>query len=170
MEGSSSLLGQAEDWITLHDLTIDLVTVWTLVFGFAILAIVDFATWVSMIGQYDETQLGRRLRPKKLGNAIICSGMASLYGMTLYSYYQEYQFTIWTIFALRILLIVGIITASFFGARFFLAFRRETRLWDRRQVDQVDRETQQDSRDVEQQLREDDWDEEHPRDYDRIKT
>jgi hypothetical protein len=162
MEGSSSLLGQAEDWITTHDLTIDLVTVWALVIGFATLSIVDFATWASMLGQYDETQLGSRLRPKKLGNAIICLAMSMLYGMSLFAYYREHQFDIWTIFLLRIFLIVGIITASLFGARFFLAFRRETRLWDRRQVDQGHRESQQDSRDVTQQLREDEWDEEHP--------
>ena len=124
-EGEGSWLGQAEAWIDRHDLTVDLITVWCLAVGFAVLALVEFATWLSMRGALDQTRVGQRLRPKKLGYALIAVAMSTLYSMTLYAYYQHHQFGVWSVFALRVLIIVGIVTASVFGVRFITALRDE---------------------------------------------
>lgn len=124
-EGESSWLGQAEAWIDRHDLTIDLITVWCLAVGFAVLALVEFVTWLSMRGALDQTRVGQRLRPKKLGYALICVAMSTLYSLTLYAYYREHHFGVWSVFALRVLIIVGIVTASVFGVRFIAALRDE---------------------------------------------
>jgi Trk-type K+ transport system membrane component len=147
-EGEDSLLGQAEAWITRHDLTIDLVTVWTLAVGFAALALVELVTWLTMVGARDETTLGKRLRPKKLGSAFICTGMSTLYSLTLYAYYREHQFDVWSVFALRILIIAGIVTAVTFGVRFVTALRREVWGWDGRETEQNTREVEQNEREV----------------------
>jgi Trk-type K+ transport system membrane component len=156
-EGEDSLLGQAEAWITRHDLTIDLVTVWTLAVGFAALALVELVTWLTMVGARDETTLGKRLRPKKLGSAFICTGMSTLYSLTLYAYYREHQFDVWSVFALRILIIAGIVTAVTFGVRFVTALRREVWGWDRRDVEQAATDVRQDARDVTQDRRDAAW-------------
>jgi hypothetical protein len=148
-EGSNSWLGHAESWVNRHDLTVDLVTVWSLVIGFAILSIVELATWFTMIGQQDVTTIGVRLRHKKLGYSLICFAMSMLYGLTLYSYYNQHQFQPMTVFGLRLLLVVGIITASFFGSRFLISFRKETLYLDSRGVEQDARGNRQDDRERE---------------------
>lgn len=127
VEGDGSWLGQAEAWVDRHDLTIDLITVWSLAVGFAVLAVVELATWLSLRGSLDQTRVGQRLRPKKLGYALICAAMSMLYGLSLYAYYREHQFGVWSVFGLRVLIVVGIITAAAFGIRFILALRDERR-------------------------------------------
>jgi hypothetical protein len=158
-EGSNSWLGHAESWVNRHDLTLDLVTVWSLVIGFAILSVVEFATWVTMVGQQDITTIGARLRHKKLGYSLICFAMCMLYSLSLYAYYQQHQFQPMTVFGLRLLIIVGIVTAAFFGSRFLIAFRREVLTLDARGFEQDIRGKEQDDRGNRQDIRGEEQDE-----------
>lgn len=112
-------------WLQIHDLTLDLITVWALALGFGVLATVNVVSWWTLRNQHDRTPVGKSLKQKKAAEAVICAVMAILYGLTLYAYYDGYLFGFWERFWLRLIVIAGIVCASVFGIRFVRALRAE---------------------------------------------
>lgn len=130
VEGWHGIRDAIERWITAHDLTLDLVTVWCLAIGFGVLALVKIVSVAALRGSHDQTDVGRSLKVQKAAEAVACVAMATLYGLTLYGYYDGYQFGVWERFGVRLIVAGGVLIASVFGVRFVLALRRET--WGRR--------------------------------------
>jgi hypothetical protein len=116
-----------EAWLAKHDTTSDLTTVWVLVVCFGILGAVNVAAWWELRPQRDQTALGWTLKRKKLAEGIAELGMAGLYGLTLWGYYQGYQFGPFWRFSVRLLVALGLLAAAVWGVRFIVALRGETR-------------------------------------------
>jgi ribosomal protein L6P/L9E len=64
---------------------------------------------------------------------------------------------VWSVFALRILIIAGIVTAVTFGVRFVTALRREVWGWDKRDVGQAATDVRQTATDARQDRRDAAW-------------
>jgi hypothetical protein len=116
-----------EAWAMTHDTSLDLVTVWCFAAGFYVLTTVELGTWLTMWGTEDVTPVGKRLRSKKLGYALICAAMGTLYSFTLWGYYAGKMFTFWERFGVRILGIAGIVVAVTAGILFLVAFVQHKR-------------------------------------------
>ena len=115
----------AESWLTAHDLTIDLLTVWILVVGFYTLASVNLITVWTLRHQHDETEVGKAIKGKKAAEAGMCAGMGTLYALSLYAYYAEYAFGPIARFGIRVVVAAGITIAAVFGVRFIRALAGE---------------------------------------------
>lgn len=113
------------DWLIAHDLKFDEFSVWALAVGFSVLSLVKAGTWWAIWRQRDRTPVGRALKAQKAAEVIAWGGMAALYGLTLYGYYQQYQFGFWPRLGIRALVVSGITVAAVAGLRFIRAFRRE---------------------------------------------
>jgi purine-cytosine permease-like protein len=116
-----------EVWLAQHDTTSDLITVWTLVACFLVLGTVNVAAWWALRDQRDRTALGWTLKRKKLAEGIAELGMAALYGLTLWGYYQGYQFGPFWRYSVRLLVALALLGGALWGVRFVLALRAETR-------------------------------------------
>ena len=114
-------------WLTAHDRTIELTAVWLLVVAFAVYALVKLVSWVTLRDQVDQTDVGRALKVQKLSEALMGVGLATLYGLGLWAYYQEYVFGVWSKLIVRSLVVLGVVGASVFGVRFVIALWRENR-------------------------------------------
>lgn len=138
-----SALGEFGEWLQQHDLTIDLVTVWGLALGFALLGVVKGVSWWALRSQDDATMVGITLKRQKMAESLLLFGMATLYGMTLYSYYMSGpQFGFWDRLALRTGLFGAILLAAFYGVQFVYWLRRESKGWETKSA----RDDRQDAR------------------------
>ena len=112
-------------WLQRHDLTIDLITVWSFCLGFAVFGVVKATSWWTLRRQKDQTMVGVSLKRQKLGEALIGAGMSTLYGMTLYAYYVDgTRFSFWSRLGIRSALIVTILLVTWFGVQFVYYLRR----------------------------------------------
>jgi hypothetical protein len=119
----TDLLHDIEAWVTAHDLTIDLVTIWALTLGFATLSAVNAISWIVLRNQHDLTPVGKALKGKKASEAVMCLAMASLYGLTLAAFYFGTEFGIWDRLTIRAFVIAGIGGAAVYGIRFVKSLR-----------------------------------------------
>ena len=117
----------ATAWMQAHDRTIELTAVWVLVVAFGVYALVKLISWWTLRQSVDQTDVGRTLKPQKLSEALMGAGMASLYGISLWAYYEHHEFGVWSKFVIRSAVVAGVVIASVAGVRFVLALRRETR-------------------------------------------
>lgn len=115
------------DWLAAHDRGVELTAIWILVAAFSVYALVKVASWAAIYHQPDRTPVGRALRIQKLAEAVMGAGLATLYALTLWAYYQHHVYGVWTRLVVRSLVVAGVVAASVFGVRFTLALRREMR-------------------------------------------
>ena len=112
-----------EAWMMRHDLTLDLITVWSISAGLHVWALVKAYSWWVIWHTRDRTAIGRTMRPQKAAEAVMGLSLALLYDLTLFAYYTGWIPTFWQRLALRLLLIVAVIGASAWGLRFAAALR-----------------------------------------------
>jgi hypothetical protein len=158
------------DWLAAHEVQADVGTVWILVFGFSLLALVKFLTWWTITRQRDRTSVGWWLKRQKMAETIMFACLVILYSasLTLYYGHGDVLLTFWARMALRVILALGIIVAVYSGLRFVQALRsqnfgqpdagvmdsRDTRQ-NARTERQQQRHRQQDRREVAQDARQD---------------
>lgn len=116
-------------WMVRHDLQIDLMTVWCLSVGFAVLATVEALTWWTLRGTHDRTRVGRELKWKKASTAVAAAGVSILYGLTLAVYYANVSLGYWDRLWIRAFVVAGVLGACFHGVRFVRALRTERGRW-----------------------------------------
>lgn len=120
------MLTTFEQWLRTHDVTIDLVTVWGLCLGFGLFGLVKAVSWWTLREQKDQTMIGVALKRQKLGEAIIGGGMATLYGMSLLTYYvADAGIGFWDRTIIRAGLFLAMVLVSWFGVQFVYHLRRE---------------------------------------------
>jgi len=118
----------AADWVDRHEAILDLITVWSLVIGLSIGAVVFAVLWLVMRQQHDGTDFGKALRTQWGAMSISKVALATLYGITLYIYYQgQNPLNTWTYLLIRLVLTVSILAAALAGVRALIQLRRETR-------------------------------------------
>ena len=117
----------ASAWLAAHDLTIELTAAWLLASALTVSALVNLVSWLALRYQVDQTDVGRTLKPKKLSESVKDSGLASLYWLGLWAYYDTHDFGVWEKLFVRALVVGGAVGASIAGVRFVIALWRENR-------------------------------------------
>ena len=123
----ADVVQQLEAWLAAYSLAMELTVAWTLMAGFAVMAVVKAVSWWTLRGQIDKTRVGSSLKWQKLAELLMFVALTTLYALTLYAYYTDYRFTVWEEYAVLLLLFVGIVGASVWGIRFVHALLAERR-------------------------------------------
>lgn len=115
-------------WLQRHDLTLDLITVWVLALGFGFFGVAKVVSWWTLRKTRDATMVGVTLKRQKMAEALIGFGLATLYGMTLFSYYfTGTGFGFWERLLVRAGLVVVMVFGTWYCMRFVYHLRREAR-------------------------------------------
>jgi uncharacterized membrane protein len=156
-EGEDSWVGQAEAWMNEHSLTVELVAVWSMGVCFGVWSLGQFLCWNEMRPTVDQTEVGRVLRRKKFveGIALACVGL--YWGLVLASYYRGWDLNIWQKYGVVVVMVLSGFMAAVYCVRFVIALHRER--WDQtpREYAADSRDDRQNKRDMNQQIREDAW-------------
>jgi len=124
----TELLSHLDAFLSRHDLTIDLLIVWTMAVGFYVYALVKFVSWGVLRSQADVTMVGVSLKHQKIAEAGLGLAMGTLYGMTLVAYYTGHSFGAWERVLLRGMVVFVMLLGGIFGLRFLYYLGRESRL------------------------------------------
>lgn len=116
-----SWLENVQSWLIQNDQNMNLATIWALALGFYFLAGVEFRSWVAIRQARNRTAVGETMRGKKFSRFVLDVGIGTLYAFTLYAYYNGYEFAFWERFAVRIVVIVGVMSSIWYGLRFIHA-------------------------------------------------
>ena len=127
IDAGANTLDACGDWLARHEEKADLWTVWVLVIGFVVLALVKIVTWHIIAKQHDRTDVGRSLKRQKLAEFVMHTCLAMLYGASLVIYYSEggVVLGVWQLMVIRLLLIGGMTVAAYAGLRFVRALQHE---------------------------------------------
>lgn len=106
--------GRANVFLTRHNLTIELNATKALVVGAAVYGAANFALWLILRGQQDQSDIGRTLKRLKLGQAVMGEGIALLFSASLLAYYEIHRFDPLQEFALIVFIVGGMLVASAF--------------------------------------------------------
>lgn len=117
-------LDSVQSWLIKNDQNMNLATTWVLALGFYFLAGVEFRSWIAIRRARNRTVIGETMRGKKFSRFVLDAGIGTLYALTLYAFYDGYQFAFWERFIIRIVVIVGIVFAIWYGLRFMQALRK----------------------------------------------
>lgn len=112
------------DWLTAHEQDADLWSVWLIVIGCTVLALVKLATWITIRNQRDRTDAGRALKRQKAAETAMFTAFATLYGLSLIAYYTgAIPVNIWGRTTIRGVVVGGTIIAALAGIRLVRALR-----------------------------------------------
>lgn len=113
------------EWLQRHDLTIDLITIWTVVVSAVIIASGFAVAWWTLRGTHDQTAVGRALKWQKITLAFAFTVNAAYWGVVLAAYYTGYIVGLWEKAALRFLFSGGMLTGAVVVFWFVRTLRKE---------------------------------------------
>ena len=113
------------NWLQRHDLTIDLITIWTVVVSAVIIAAGLAVAWWTLRGTHDQTTVGRSLKWQKITLAFAFIVNAAYWGVVLVAYYTGYMVGLWEKVALRLLFSGGMLVGAVVVFWFVRTLRRE---------------------------------------------
>lgn len=111
------MLNDLETWLQQHDVTIDLITVWTLVICFALWGLSKARIRWTLRDTDDEEMIGVTLKHQKGMEALVGVAMATLYGLTLIGFYFMVDVGFLPRLILRAGIVLFLIGATFFSLR-----------------------------------------------------
>lgn len=117
----------AANWLKAHDQSLDLWTIWLVCGGVVVWTSVKLGSRLALRGTDDETGVGVELKRQKVAEVLMGTALATLYGLTLWAYYDDMLFDFWPRVGLRVFLVIGVWAAAVFGVRFIAALVREHR-------------------------------------------
>ena len=115
------------EFVRRHDVTLDLIVVWSLCVGALTMSVAKLVAWWTIRGTADSTMVGVSLKQQKLSESVFWFGLSLLYGMTLAAFYFAHRFGPPERTALRVILMVAVVTSVYYVSRFIYYLRRENR-------------------------------------------
>ena len=112
-------------WLQRHDVTIDLITIWTVVLSALVIAGGLAVAWWTLRGTHDQTAVGRTLKWQKIALAVAFFVNGLYWGVVLTAYYTGYIVNLWEKVALRLLFSGGMLAGAVCVFLFVRALRRE---------------------------------------------
>ena len=122
------MLESISQWLQRHDLTLDLITIWVLALGFGFFGVAKVVSWLTLRETRDATMVGVTLKRQKIAEALVGFGLATLYGMTLFSYYfTDAGFGFWGRLLVRVGLVIVMALGTWYCVQFVYWLRRESK-------------------------------------------
>lgn len=112
-------------WLHRHDVTIDLITIWTVALSALVIAGGLAVAWWTLRGTHDQTAVGRTLKWQKIALAVAFFVNGLYWGVVLTAYYTGYIVGLWEKVALRLLFSGGMLIGAVCVFLFVKALRAE---------------------------------------------